>query len=164
METKTASTRTEGLLALFDLHTTLFERALEGISEEDRHNRLGTPANHIAWLAGAVVGQRFQMASEMQHDVKQTGAELFENNKGIQDGASYPTLAEYIKDWKAITPHARKALVEIDDARLDSNFEMEGMTMTWYELVTFTKYREASMIGQLALWRRLLGYPGMRYD
>ncbi|MGN6438957.1 MAG: DinB family protein [Agriterribacter sp.] len=164
MDTKTASTRTEGLVALFDLHTTLFERALEGIPDKDMHKRLDTKANHMAWLAGAAVAQRFQMAADEDRDLKQTGAELFKNNKGIQEGVTYPTGAEYLADWKKVTPAARKALVKIDDKQLDSEFDMEGMKMTWMELVTFTKFREASIIGQLALWRRLLGHPAMRYD
>ena len=43
-------------------------------------------------------------------------------------------------------------------------FDMGGMKMTYYELISFTIYREASIIGQLALWRRLLGYPALKYD
>lgn len=164
MSTKTASTRTEGLVALFDLHTRLFERALEGVSDEDMYKRLNTKANHMAWLAGSAVAQRFLMAIDIDPSLKQTGAELFKMNASIQDDAKYPTIAEYIADWKKVTPAARKALVELDDKKLDSDFDMGGMTMKWFDLVTFTKFREASLIGQLALWRRLLDYPGMKYD
>ncbi len=164
MDKKTASTRTEGLLSLFDYHTDFFPKVLEGISEDDMHNRLNTQANHPAWLAGALVQQRFQMASETGTGLKQTGEDLFKNNKGIQAGVKYPTIAEYLNDWKKITPESRAALAKIDDKKLDSDFEMPGMKMTYFELITFTIYREASMIGQLALWRRLLGYPAMRYD
>jgi hypothetical protein len=42
METQTASTRTKGLLTLFDYHSGFFAKALEGISSEDMHNRLNT--------------------------------------------------------------------------------------------------------------------------
>ena len=42
--------------------------------------------------------------------------------------------------------------------------DMGGMKMTYHELISFTIYREANMIGQLALWRRLLGYPALKYD
>lgn len=164
MDIKSASTRTQGLLSLFDYHTAFFSKALDGISEKDMHNRLNTEANHPAWIAGSLVNQRFNMASETGSGQKQTGEELFKNNKGIQAGATYPTIAEFISDWKKITPEAREALVLIDDKKLDSDFEMEGMKMTYYELITFTVYREANMIGQLALWRRLLGYPALKYD
>ena len=164
MKTQTASSRIEGLISLFDYHTGFFERVLEGISKEDMHNRLNTQANHPAWLAGALVNQRFMMTTETGTGQKQTQEELFKNNKGIQEGVIYPSNEEYIADWKRITPEAREALLKIDDSKLDSPFEMEGMNMSHYELITFTIYREASMIGQLALWRRLLGYAAMRYD
>ena len=52
----------------------------------------------------------------------------------------------------------------MDDKKLDSLFDMGSWKMTYYELVSFTIYREASIIGQIALWRRLLDYPGMKYD
>lgn len=164
METKTASSRIEGFLTLFDMQTTFFERAIDGISEEDAYKRLNTKANHIAWLTGALVQQRFLMTSETHPGLKQTGEELFKDNKGIQDDAKYPTLAEYLKDWKMISPIAREALVMIDDKKLDSEIDMGFMKMTYYELISFTIYREASMIGQLALWRRLLDYPALKYD
>jgi hypothetical protein len=164
MQTQTSSSRTAGLLSLFDYHTGFFPRALDGISETDMHNRLNTQANHPAWIAGSLVAQRFRMASEKGSAEKQTGAELFENNKGIQDGAKYPSVNDYIKDWERITPGAREALVTIDDKKLDSEVDMGGMKMTYYELIGFTIYREASMIGQIALWRRLLGYPALKYD
>jgi hypothetical protein len=164
MKTQTASTRTQGFLTLFDYHTGFFARALDGISKEDMHNRLKTQANHPAWLAGALVNQRFMMTTGTGSGQKQTGEELFKNNKGIQEGVSYPANEQYLSDWNRITPEAREALIKIDDEKLDSPFEMEGMKMSYYDLISFTIYREASMIGQLALWRRLLGYPAMRYD
>lgn len=164
METKTASTRTEGLLALFDMHTTYFARAIEGISEEDAYNRLNTKANHIAWLAGSLVAQRYEMVQEAHPGMKQYGHELFKDNKGIQDGVKYPTLAQYLEDWQKISQVAREVLVNAGDEKLDSIIDMGFMKMSYYELITFTIYREANMIGQLALWRRLLDYPALRYD
>lgn len=104
METQTASNRTTALLTLFDYQTGFFAKALEGISEEDMHNRLNTQANHPAWLAGSLVQQRLMMASETGTGFKQTGEELFKNNQGIQAGVQYPTSAEYIMDWERITP------------------------------------------------------------
>lgn len=163
MKISTASTRTEGLLSLFDNQTEFFIKALDGMAEEDRHKRLNTAANHPAWITGSLVQQRFLMASEMNHTLRQTGEELFKNNKGIQEEVQYPTLADYRKDWEAITPVARQALVRIDDKKLDSDLDMGGMKMTYYAVICFTIYREANMIGQLALWRRLLGYPGLKY-
>lgn len=161
---QTNSTRTQALLSLFDYQTGFFPKVLDGISEDDMHNRMNTQANHPAWLAGSLVHQRFQMASEMKHDIKQTGADLFEGHKGLQEGERYPSIKEYISDWNKITPIAREALVSIDDQKLDSIMDMGAWKMSYYEMICFTIYREASIIGQIALWRRLLGYPAMKYD
>lgn len=70
MEKKTASSRMEGLLTLFDLHSTFFARAIEGVSEKDMHNRLNTKANHMAWLTGSLVQQRYWIISERNPDLK----------------------------------------------------------------------------------------------
>lgn len=164
MENPTASNRTFALLTLFDYHTDFFPKALDGISDEDMHNRLNTQANHPAWLAGALVNQRFHMTDEVGTTLKQTREDLFKDYRGIQANEKYPSVEEYLSDWKKITPEARKALISMDDKKLDSIFEMEGMKMTYYELASFTIYREANMIGQLALWRRLLGYPALKYE
>ncbi|MBB2148146.1 DinB family protein [Pedobacter gandavensis] len=164
MEVNTVSVRMQGLLSLFDLHTGFFAKALVGVSEEDMYNRLNTQANHMAWLTGSLVGQRFWMTAETNPGLKQTGFELFSEHKGIQEGVKYPTKEEYLKDWEMISPIARKALINIEDEKLDSEIDMGFMKMTYYEMISFSIYREASIIGQLALWRRLLGYPGLKYD
>lgn len=164
MEMTTTSTRIQGLLTLFDMHAGFFAKAIDGISEEDMYSRLNTEANHMAWLTGSLVGQRFWMTAETNPGLKQTGYELFSDHKGIQEGAKYPTKEEYLRDWEMISPIAREALLKIDDQKLDSEIDMGFMKMTYYEMISFTIYREASIIGQLALWRRLLGYPGLKYD
>ncbi|MDB5196631.1 MAG: hypothetical protein JWP88_1002 [Flaviaesturariibacter sp.] len=96
--------------------------------------------------------------------LKANRRELFKNGKGIQEGVTYPTIDDYVSDWNSVTPEARLALISMDDQKLDSQLDMGGMKMTYYEMICFTLYREASLIGQLALWRRLLGHPGLKYD
>jgi hypothetical protein len=164
MEITTTSSKMYSLIALFDLHTNYFRRVLEGIKDADAHNRLATKANHIAWLAGSLVSERYEMARTLGKEANASTNELFKNHKGIQDGITYPSLMEYKKDWEAITPILKEAFEKISDARLDSTIEMEGWKMKYFELLTFMTYREASIIGQIALWRRLLDYPGMKYD
>ena len=164
METKTTSSRMHSLVILYDMHTTFFSSVIEGISDKDTHNRLNTKANHIAWLTGSLVEQRYEIANMLGIDRKQDAHELFKDNKGIQDGVTYSTLAVYKKDWESITPLLREALANVSDEKLEESFEMmPGMKMTYYELITFIIYREANCIGQIALWRRLLGYEAMKY-
>ena len=164
METVQTS-RVSAIIVLFDMQTTFFANAIEGISDEDTHNRLNTQANHIAWLAGSAVHARFDMAGHLgSGEENETAGELFRDNKGIQESTVYPSLAAYKSDWEKITPILRKALIETTDEVLDKKIEMgPGLSMSIFELISFVIYREANLIGQIALWRRLLGYPGMKY-
>jgi len=163
METKTTSNRMSSLIVLYDLHTDFFSKAIDGISDKDAHNRLGTKANHIAWITGSLVQERYEMAKELGTDMKQSAHELFKDHKGIQDGITYPSLAEFKKDWEKISPVLRNALVNVSDEKLDTQFKMPEMSMPYFDLVAFIIYREANCIGQIALWRRLLRYEAMKY-
>ena len=164
MEIKTVSSRMYSLVSLYDIHTKYFSNVLEGITDEDAHKRMDTKANHIAWIAGSLVYERYDMAKMFGSELKFGAYELFRDFKGIQDNTTYPTLSDYKKEWETITPVLRNLLCNIDDAKLDSVFEMPEMKMTYYEMLTYLAHREAYCIGQIGLWRRLLGYGAMKYS
>ncbi len=86
MKTKTAKkNQMEVLIGLYDWHTKLFGNVIAGISDKDADNRLGTKANHIAWLTGSLVYERYQLAKFAGKELKQTSHGLFECHKGIQE-------------------------------------------------------------------------------
>lgn len=158
------STRMQGIISLYDLQTPFFAFVTENISHEDTQKRLDTKANHIGWLAGALVEQRFDLARQLGYDGHQQANELFKDFKGIQDGVEYPQIASYQEDWNKITPILKEALSKVSDEELERRIDMgPEFSLSLFELITFSIYREANIIGQIALWRRLLGYPGMRY-
>ena len=164
METiKVKDSRLSSIIALYDMQTGFLLSALDGISDEDSNNRLQTKANHVAWLTGSLVQQRFELAKDLGIEKKQAAYDLFKDNKGIQDGVTYPSLTQFKKDWEAISPELRDKLVNAGEEQLNKQLDMGGMKMTFYELLTFCIYREANCIGQVALWRRLMGYDAMKY-
>lgn len=167
MEIKPVSNRMYSLVVLYDMHTDFLARAIDGISDKDAQNRLNTKANHAAWITGSITQERFELANLLgvSGKLKQSADELFNNHKGIQDGVTYPSLADFKKDWDKISPLLRDAFINVTDEKLDSIFEMPGenFKMSFFELFTFMTYREANCIGQIALWRRLLGLEAMKY-
>ena len=163
MEAKTINTRIEPLLFLYDTHTALFTNVIAGISDKDAHNRMGTKANHVAWLAGSLVQQRFDNAYLLGSNMKQAADELFKDFKGIQDNVTYPSLESYKADWVKISPVLRNLLEKITDEKLDSIYEYPDMSMPHFDLIAWSIHREAYIIGQLGLWRRLMGYEAMKY-
>ncbi|MCI0716373.1 MAG: DinB family protein [Chlorobi bacterium] len=163
-ETKAASTRIQPLLFLYDTHTGLFPNVIDGISDKDAHNRLNTKANHVAWLTGSLVQQRVEIANLLGADIKQAAHELFKDYKGIQDNVTYPPLKSFNPDWDSVTPVLRELLENVSDEKLDSIFEMHEMSMPYFELIAFFIHREAYLIGQIGLWRRIMGYEPMKYQ
>lgn len=155
--------RLYAIFDLYDLHTDYFRRALDGISDEDAHNRLETKANHVAWIAGSTVEMRYVAARNLGLDVHQQADELFKDFKGIQNDAQYPSLKQFLEDWDRISPLVREKTLGKDAVWLDEEKDMGGWKATNWDLIKFSTYREANMIGQIALWRRLLGYPAMNY-
>ncbi|QNK63859.1 DinB family protein [Pedobacter sp. PAMC26386] len=162
---KTVSSRMESIIVLYDMYTTFFPKVIDGFTEKDAKKRLNTKANHVAWLTGSLVEERHELTSILGNKQQQTAHEIFKDHKGIQDEITYPSLDSFKHDWIKISPTLKNILLNITDEELDTPFEMmPGQTFSIYELITFTTYREASCIGQIALWRRLLGYPAMKYD
>ncbi|MDT4831059.1 hypothetical protein FQZ97_645500 [compost metagenome] len=163
MEIQPVSQRMYALMILFDMHSTYFINAIVGISDEDAAKRLDTKANHIQWIAGSLVQERFELANLLGHDLKAEAHQLFANHQGIKDDAKYPTLASYRADWNRITPILRESLIVVNDAKLNEVIDFPEMSFPLYDMCSFNTYREASCIGQIALWRRLLGYGAMQY-
>ncbi|RBQ02296.1 DinB family protein [Pedobacter miscanthi] len=163
MKSTPTSNRMYGLIVLYEMHSDFLLRALEGIDEKDAQKRLDTKANHIAWITGSVVQGRYFLAKSFGIDLPSITDELFANNKSIVDDAVYPSLAGLIKDWQAISPHLQEALTQASDEQLEEKLNIPGMEITLFEMISFNTYREANCIGQIALWRRLLGYAGMNY-
>ncbi len=153
-------------LELYDYHTSQFRNVLDGVSDQDAMSRLNTKANHIAWLAGSLVFERFEMARLIGvSGMQQTSHDLFSDHKGIQDGVQYPTLDEYRKDWEKISPALHKAIEGLGEEKLEGPdpFEMPGGPYTLYDTLVFCTDRESYVIGQIGLWRRLLGYEPMKF-
>lgn len=161
MEITPTSNRMYGFMVLYEMYTGFLLRALTGIDQKDAQKRLGTKANHMAWITGSVVHGRYFLAKSFGIDLPSITDELFANNKGIIDDVIYPSLADFIKDWKNISPKLQEALTQATDEKLEEKLNIPGMEITLFEMISFSTYREANCIGQIALWRRLLGYPGM---
>ena len=166
MKTKAKSNRIEPLLFLYDLHTELFPNVITGITADDAHKRLDSKANHVAWIAGSLVQQRVDLVNDFGGKAEQQAKELFSNFQGIKDDVRYPELETYNKDWQIVSKALRDILTETTDEKLDSIYkipEMPEMDMPFFDMVGYSIHRESYLIGQIGLWRRLLGYPAMKY-
>jgi hypothetical protein len=166
METATGKTALTVLTDIYDWHTKLFKNVLDAITAEDAQNRLNTKANHIAWIAGSLVYSRYALAKFFNINPEQHTLELFKDFKGIEDNTTYPSLQDYQQDWDTISPLLRDALVNASPEQLNGPdpFGMPGENLTFLDTITACNDRESYCIGQIGLWRRLLGYEAMKYN
>jgi hypothetical protein len=166
METTTSKTAMDVLISMYDWHTKLFHNVLVDITDADAHNRMGTKANHVAWLAGSLVHGRYGLAKAIGMNIDQPTGELFENYQGIKDNVTYPALEAYKNDWDQISSILKDKITNLNEDALNGPdpFEMPGGEYTLYDSLIFCTDRESYCIGQIALYRRLLGYPAMKYE
>ncbi|MEO5673440.1 MAG: DinB family protein, partial [Chitinophagales bacterium] len=110
--------------------------------------------------------ERYQLATFSGHEVKQTSHELFRDHKGIQDGITYPPLAEFKKDWEKISPLLRDSLLNLTEDQLNGPdpYGMPGKDLAFFDSITGCTDRESYCLGQIGLYRRLLGYEAMKYE
>ena len=166
MKTSTEiKTSIDVIINLYDLHTQLYMNVLAGISDKDAADRLDTKANHIAWIAGSLVFERYEIARFLGIDLKPSSGELFSEHKGIQDNVVYPSLNDFKKDWEIISPPLKNAILNLSDEQLEGPdpYQMPGEDLTLLSTLIFTAHRESYCIGQIGLYRRLLSYEAMKY-
>ncbi|MEP6514028.1 MAG: DinB family protein, partial [Parafilimonas sp.] len=74
-------------------------------------------------------------------------------------------LDEYRNDWNKISGVLKDALANVSEEKLDSPdpMEMPGGPYTFLDTIVACTDRESYCIGQIGLWRRLLGYEAMKY-
>src|SRR5262245_3413028 len=136
METATTkSDLMDLILDYFDSHTRLYHKVLEGISDKDSQDRLGTKANHVAWIAGSLVFWRYVMSNVLGVPSQSRTGTLFENMQGVQDHANYPSLAEFKADWDIIAPILKNALMNLTEDQLNGPdpFKIPGGSYTMFD-------------------------------
>ncbi len=164
MDNKALVPEINPLIAQLDLQTALFHNAVEGISDYDAKRQITTNTNHVAWLTGHLVSSRFFLANVLGLRVQEPFPELFAERKGIQRHAEYPGQQLLTKDWDTISDMLITKLSMLTAAALNEKIAFPVPTGdTVIALIAFIAHHEAYTIGQIGLYRRYFGYPGMKY-
>jgi uncharacterized damage-inducible protein DinB len=165
MEANTKKTALQFFISMFDFHTAQYHNALENIPDKETHNRLNSKANHIAYIAGRMVYERQALAKGINVNVELSSTKEFDDFKGIQDDVIYPTLEDYKKDWDIISTALKEGLQKLTEEQLNGPdpFNMPGGNYTLFDSVIFSVDHESYFLGQLGLYRRLLGIAAMKF-
>ncbi len=152
----------------YRMHSQTFNNMLDGVREADAQTRIENKTNHFTWMAGNLVNCRYWLAGILGIPEKDPNEDLFKDAKALDINAQYPSLEELKKEWHKISPLVYQKLLHIDEAELMQAYEF-GMNVAYVEenklnMVGMCIDRESYLFGQLGLMRKILNYPGVRYD
>ncbi|WP_241285532.1 DinB family protein [Chryseobacterium arthrosphaerae] len=162
------SKKMELVIPAFRMHSQSFLNVLDGISEEDALKRVENKTNHIVWMAGNFINMRYGLGAVLGLPVQDPYNDLFFQGKALDESFNYPSLADLKKNFHEISSRVYQKLFDITDEELDEIFEI-GMNIpfikeTKLNFVGMCIGREDYLCGQIGLMRRILDYPGMKYD
>lgn len=162
------SKKMELVIPAYRMHSQSFLNVLDGISEEDALKRVENKTNHIVWMAGNFINMRYGLGGVLGLPVQDPYNDLFFQGKALDESFNYPSLADLKKNFHEISSRVYQKLFDITDEELDEIFEI-GMNIpfikeTKLNFVGMCIGREDYLCGQIGLMRRILDYPGMKYD
>lgn len=156
------------IIPAYRMHSQTFLNALEGISDTDALRRIDNNTNHIVWMAGNFVNMRYGLGWILGLREEDPYSDLFFQGKAIDETFNYPTLQQLTGSFHKISPLVYDRLLKVTDEELNEPFKT-GMNISFYKenklnFIGMCTGRADYLCGQIGLMRKILGYPGMKYD
>jgi uncharacterized damage-inducible protein DinB len=153
------------LSEILRLNTKLFRNCLDGVSDETAAIRPSASTNSAAFVAAHVTDSRFYLLKVLGAEQTNPLVAYLEGARSIDDVKRVPPLAEIQRAWTAASRALRDKLDSMTstelDAQIESPFPMENPTPL--SLLAFFVQHDSYHIGQLALLRKHVGLPAMKY-
>lgn len=154
------------LADLFRLNTRLLINGLDGLSEEDARGCPVPGVNSAAFVAAHLVDARHGLLGMLGHPKQNPFAAGLANARGMSDVDALPRLGELVSAWRSVGLALDACLADLAPSVIDApaprNFPIDDRSMLG--VVAFLAQHDSHHVGQLALLRRALGYPAMRYS
>ena len=162
------SKQLNAIIPAYRMHTQTFLQAIDGFSEEDAVKRIDNKTNNLIWMVGNYVNMRYSLGNVLGITDEDPNKELFFMGKTLDTSRKYPTLGQLKANFTDISPKVYQALLNASDETLAEMYEM-GMGIPFIKedklnFVGMSIGREDYLLGQMALIRRVLDYPSMKYD
>jgi len=158
-------TALQPLASILALDTRLLENCLAGLTDDTARQRPAGQANSAAFLAVHLVDARVYMLKLAGGDMPHPFGSRLDGVRAIDQMTWYPTLEQIGTAWRDVSARLTARLGELGDtelsARTNQKFPIGGDTVL--DAIVFLAQHDAYHIGQLALLRRALGLPAMKY-
>ena len=154
------------LATQIQLHTRLFNNALDNISDDSAIKRGHDNTNHIKFLAGHLLTSRMGYAGIAGQPMEHGYEKLFSKDEEYDDSRTYPPLEEIKNKWNEVSGSIESAVAGMDEATLNAAppFETPVSDPTTAGCLAFMIHHEAYHIGQLGLLRKMAGQEAVKYS
>ena len=152
----------------FRWHTQMFDNMLKDLTEADATKRIEGRTNNIVWTFGNLVNCRYWLANVLGVEDKDPNDALFKEGRAYDATATYPTLAEFKRNWHNISKKLYDKLLSVTDEVLneaeDFGMKVDFMEENKLNMVGMGIDRTSYLLGQLGLLRRAVANLGTSYD
>jgi uncharacterized damage-inducible protein DinB len=148
------------LVSTFHANAQGFEKALEGIPEEQWLEQPGKHSNHLAWIAGHMVIMRALVPKMLGIEWSAPWEQLFARGAELADPQQYPKPAEIRKAWKEVSDKLTASLAKVSDELLSKPLSKEVPSLDGKigGSIALLSLHETYHLGQLGYLRKLLGH------
>ncbi len=154
------------LADLFRLNTRLLINCLDGLTDDDARGHPVAGVNSAAFVAAHLVDARHGLLGMLGRPQENPLAVSIAATSGAGDAGAVPRLSALVSAWRSVGLSLDACLADLDGSVLDRPaprpFPIDDRSILG--VVTFLAQHDSHHVGQLALLRRALGYPAMRYS
>ena len=154
------------LASVFRTNTRLLLNCLDGVSREHALERPNERTNSLLFIACHLVDARHFLAGYLGLSVPNPLDSTLGEVSSIEEVRELPDLDEVRRCWKSIGQVLDECFATLgeDDLNAPSPQHFPVDQPTVFAGIGFLLEHESYHIGQLALIRKFLGYPAMRYS
>lgn len=154
------------LAGILRLNNKLFANCLDGITEEQCHERPSETTNSAAFVAAHLAESRF-WGLKILGDERANPLEKYLGQwKGIHEITTWPSLEEITSAWAEASGALDRRMAAVTAAELDapSGSQMPLEDSSVLGLFSFMVQHDSYHLGQLSLLRKHAGLPAMSYS
>lgn len=148
------------------LNTRLYLNCVQDVSDGDARRRPNDRTNSLAFIACHVLDARHFLARYLGLDEPNPVEDTLRDATGIDDIVELPTIVRIVDGWRALAPTISACLDDLTTTELNApspqRLPVDDLSIGGG--IGFLLQHESYHVGQLALIRKFLGYPAMKYS
>jgi uncharacterized damage-inducible protein DinB len=160
--------RIVSLTQILRLNTKLLRNCVDGMSDEAARLRPSSTTNNAAFIAAHCADARFYLLRLLGVELANPLTPYLASARGSDEAAPLPSLAVVRDAWGSASHALRDRLATISSQELEAEAPnappFPGTDKSGLALLTFLVQHESYHLGQLAMLRKYVGLPAMKYD